>query len=75
MVYASDYYSRAQGFIKIFGIHYEFIELIEKEKITFTVGATPFLQDTVQLEGIENRNINSLRVFLQLWVRRFHERW
>lgn len=44
----------------------EFIELIEKEGITFTAGATPFLQDTVQLEGIENRNIDSLRAFVAL---------
>ena len=44
----------------------EFIELIEKEKITFTAGATPFLQDTIQLEGIENRNIETLRYFIAL---------
>ncbi|MDF2789831.1 MAG: acyl-CoA synthetase (AMP-forming)/AMP-acid ligase [Neobacillus sp.] len=44
----------------------EFIELVEKEKITFTAGATPFLQDTVQLEGIEDRNLNSLRAFVAL---------
>ena len=41
----------------------EFIELIVEEGITFTAGATPFLQDMVQLEGLENRNISSLRVF------------
>ncbi|MCQ6275321.1 AMP-binding protein [Bacillus sp. V3B] len=41
----------------------EFIELIEEEGITFTAGATPFLQDTMQLEGLESRNIDSLRVF------------
>jgi cyclohexanecarboxylate-CoA ligase len=41
----------------------EFIELIEEEGITFTAGATPFLQDMVQLDGLENRNIDSLRVF------------
>lgn len=44
----------------------EFIELIEKEKITFTAGATPFLQDTIQLEGIENRNLHTLRYFIAL---------
>ena len=44
----------------------EFIELIEKEKITFTAGATPFLQDTIQLDGIENRNIETLRYFIAL---------
>ena len=41
----------------------EFIELIEEEGITFTAGATPFLQDAMQLEGLESRNIKSLRVF------------
>jgi cyclohexanecarboxylate-CoA ligase len=41
----------------------EFIELIEEEGITFTAGATPFLQDTMQLEGLESSNIDSLRVF------------
>ena len=44
----------------------EFIEWIEKEKITFTAGATPFLQDTIQMEGIEEYNIESLRVFVAL---------
>ncbi|WP_078408947.1 AMP-binding protein [Priestia abyssalis] len=43
-----------------------FIELVEKERITFTAGATPFLQDTVQLDGIENYNISSLRIFVAL---------
>ncbi|WP_338472653.1 AMP-binding protein [Niallia sp. XMNu-256] len=41
----------------------EFIELIEEEGITFTAGATPFLQDTIQIEGLNRRNIDSLRVF------------
>lgn len=41
----------------------EFIELIEEEGITFTAGATPFLQDMMQLEGLESRNIDSLRIF------------
>ncbi|WP_338450974.1 AMP-binding protein [Niallia oryzisoli] len=41
----------------------EFIELIEEEGITFTAGATPYLQDMMQLEGLESRNIDSLRVF------------
>ena len=39
------------------------MNLIEEEGITFTAGATPFLQDMMQLEGLENRNISSLRVF------------
>lgn len=44
----------------------EFIEWVEKEKITFTAGATPFLQDTVQMGGIERYDLNSLRVFVAL---------
>ncbi len=44
----------------------EFLRLVEKEKITFTAGATPFLQDTVQLEGIEEFDIQSLRAFVAL---------
>lgn len=44
----------------------EFIEWVETEKITFTAGATPFLQDTVQMEGIERFDLNSLRVFVAL---------
>ncbi|MGE7607133.1 AMP-binding protein [Peribacillus frigoritolerans] len=44
----------------------EFIEWVEKEKITFTAGATPFLQVTVQMEGIERYDLNSLRVFVAL---------
>ena len=42
----------------------EFVELIKKEKVTFTAAATPFLQDFVQLDGIENENISSFRVFV-----------
>jgi cyclohexanecarboxylate-CoA ligase len=41
----------------------EFIELVEKEKITYTTAATPFLQDTIQVDGIENYNLSSLRYF------------
>lgn len=44
----------------------EFVEWIEEEGITFTAGATPFLQDLIQLEGIEKRNIKSLRVFASM---------
>lgn len=44
----------------------EFVELIQKENITFTAGATPFLQDFVSLEGIENQDIRSFRVFVAL---------
>ncbi|MGD8189429.1 AMP-binding protein [Brevibacillus ginsengisoli] len=42
----------------------EFVEWIEKEKITLTVGATPFLQDTLQVEGIEEFDLSSLRYFI-----------
>ncbi|MDQ0269847.1 AMP-binding protein [Cytobacillus purgationiresistens] len=44
----------------------DFLRLVELEKITFTAGATPFLQDTVQAEGIENYDISSLRAFVAL---------
>jgi len=44
----------------------EFLSLVEKEKITFTAGATPFLQDTVQFEGIEEFDLQSLRAFVAL---------
>lgn len=44
----------------------EFIQLIEKEKITFTTAATPFLQDTIQVEGIENYDLSSLRFFIAI---------
>lgn len=42
----------------------EFLELIEKERITFTTSATPFLQDVIQAERIEDFDISSLRVFI-----------
>ncbi|WP_284035895.1 AMP-binding protein [Neobacillus sp. 114] len=41
----------------------EFIQLIEKEKITFTTAATPFLQDTINFNGIEKYDLSSLRYF------------
>ncbi len=44
----------------------EFVKLIDKERITYTAGATPFLQDTIRLEGIENYDISSLRIFVAL---------
>ena len=44
----------------------EFIELIEQENISFTAGATPFLQDTIQLEGIEKSKLESFKVFVAL---------
>lgn len=42
----------------------EFVEWIEREKITFTAGATPFLQDTILLEDLEKYDIRSLRAFI-----------
>ncbi|RKQ35807.1 AMP-binding protein [Oceanobacillus halophilus] len=45
---------------------HEFIELIKKEGITFTAAATPFLQDTVQLDGIEKQDIRTFRAFIAL---------
>lgn len=41
----------------------EFVELIEKEKITFTTAATPFLQDFIRVENIEQYDLRSLRYF------------
>ncbi|RHW38404.1 cyclohexanecarboxylate-CoA ligase [Lysinibacillus yapensis] len=44
----------------------EFLQLVEKEKITFTAGATPFLQDTIQSPDIQKYNLDSLRAFVAL---------
>lgn len=44
----------------------EFLQLVEKEKITFTAGATPFLQDTIQSPDIGKYNLESLRAFVAL---------
>lgn len=44
----------------------EFLRLVEKEKITFTAGATPFLQDTIQSPDIEQYNLESLRAFVAI---------
>lgn len=41
-----------------------FLQLIEKEKITFTASATPFLQDTVRAASGVNHDIRSLSVFI-----------
>ncbi|WP_423801750.1 AMP-binding protein [Neobacillus sp. SAB-20_R2A] len=41
----------------------EFFKLVEKEKITLTAGATPFLKDILQLEGSEKYNLSSLRIY------------
>lgn len=44
----------------------EFLSLVESEKITFTAGATPFLQDTVQYPNVETYNLTSLHSFVAL---------
>lgn len=44
----------------------EFLQLVEKEKITFTAGATPFLQDTIQSPDLKDYNLDSLRAFVAL---------
>ena len=41
----------------------EAARLIEAEGVTFTMGATPFLQDLTYSPAVEQRNISSLRVF------------
>jgi cyclohexanecarboxylate-CoA ligase len=40
------------------------LELIERERCTFTVGATPFLQGLVHAPDLARRDIASLRVFV-----------
>ena len=44
----------------------EFLQLIPQEKITFTAGATPFLQDTVQSPNLINTDLSTFRAFLAL---------
>lgn len=44
----------------------EFLRLVEKEKITFTAGATPFLQDTIHSPDIGQYNLESLRAFVAI---------
>lgn len=43
-----------------------FLQLVEQENITFTAGATPFLQDTIQSPAIKTYNLDSLRAFVAL---------
>jgi cyclohexanecarboxylate-CoA ligase len=40
-----------------------FLELVETEGITFTMGATPFLADTVRAASVARRDLSSLRTF------------
>lgn len=44
----------------------EFLQLVEREKITYTAGATPFLQDTIHSPHISKYNLESLRAFVAL---------
>ncbi|HZG72568.1 MAG TPA: AMP-binding protein [Chondromyces sp.] len=44
----------------------EFLQWIEKEKITFTTAATPFLQDTLQVKDIEKYDLSSLKYFIAI---------
>lgn len=44
----------------------EFLQLIPKEKITFTAGATPFLQDTVQSPNLKDTDLSTFRTFIAL---------
>ncbi|WP_053362424.1 AMP-binding protein [Bacillus sp. FJAT-27251] len=41
----------------------EFLELAEKERITQTAGATPFLKDILSVEGIRDYELSSLRIY------------
>ncbi|MBI4591816.1 MAG: AMP-binding protein, partial [Candidatus Rokubacteria bacterium] len=42
----------------------EAARLIEAERVTFTMGATPFLQDLTYSLAVEQRNVSSLRLFI-----------
>lgn len=44
----------------------EFIQLIEKEKVTITTGATPFLHDTIQAPNLGKCDLSSFRVFASI---------
>ena len=45
---------------------HEFVDLIKKEKVTFTAAATPFLQDMLGVAGIEKQPISTFRLFVAL---------
>jgi acyl-coenzyme A synthetase/AMP-(fatty) acid ligase len=38
--------------------------LIEAERVTFTMGATPFLQDLTGTPALDRHDVSSLRVFI-----------
>ena len=41
-----------------------FVHMIEKERITFSLGATPFLADTLRAPNLTEHDISSLRIFV-----------
>lgn len=41
----------------------EFVDFIEKDKVTITAGATPFLRDFIGQEGLENFDLRTLKIF------------
>jgi cyclohexanecarboxylate-CoA ligase len=42
----------------------EFVRLIQAERVTYTLGATPFLADTLRAPNLAQRDIRSLRNFV-----------
>ena len=40
-----------------------FLDLIERERITSSAGAAPFLADVLRVEGLEQRDLSSWRIF------------
>lgn len=44
----------------------EFLSLIEKEKVTFTAGATPFLQDMLNEKDLNQYDLSTFRAFIAL---------
>lgn len=44
----------------------EFLSLIEKENITFTAGATPFLQDMLNAKDLNDHDLSTFRAFVAL---------
>ncbi|GAK06762.1 LOW QUALITY PROTEIN: long-chain-fatty-acid-CoA ligase [Geomicrobium sp. JCM 19038] len=44
----------------------QFLQSVEKERISFTASATPFLQDVVQFENVKSFNLKTLRAFVSL---------
>jgi cyclohexanecarboxylate-CoA ligase len=41
-----------------------FVHMIEKERITFSLGATPFLADTLRATNLTEHDISSFRIFV-----------